>query len=777
MATRLHTSICTATIAILAGSAFSQTQVTAPNRVYHGWLSDQTSPKMWAWQVGNNGGVVFDRLNDGPYTTRWVHVKVDNPLYNTDGSVSTTEIENLANTIYTEWNLLGNPANYTLFIQNFGIHSGLFDNNSDKLSGSVLDQNSSLYLWPVGDPVLNHATPWMDNGVSISTAVLTALIDELNDGDSNDVPDPIRFFLDEEHGYAKLCNTDEPIAVYRSILNDTRSTSTILGNFEQFTALPYTANTIYGDVSWVPTLVSNGSQLCWPRVGINRLNRLLDVNRSSQDGIIASVVRTAISNTATWNNTLFSNYTTSTWFTQQYPSVGGGGFSAVAYTGTIGNEVQSNSTGWQLGVVQGSSDMQSPTLYPPNANHEDDFALLNTGETQKETWLRIARANLDHAIFSIDTMTTSDGSQLANPVPTHFAPWIPRVGTPTVLSGGGFVNITEEYARDLMAMVKSKGVNEALMWGDHSLETEAEWDANDNVTQQVWDYNMDALKSIYFDPNGTRVAVKHQDDGTMNYALFADEVTLDIPRWDRSDAVPFPGWDDNDGSAAEIFFNIQTSNNNLGSDYNLVIEALTGGGAWSGILNENSDSNYKLKIRNFTTSKYENINTLTNLSVSELYSTTTRRASYDPNSSNTLVVTYDDQGIVSNVIDRKDITKWSFSLDTPCDYIHPSGKYMSFQLRLWHDDESFTEDYQLDSILLYESTPAINDLVDQSSCSGSPLIADLDDNGIIDLQDIKIFLEIYTDPSLSSDAIDLNRDGTIDFLDLKTILRLSQNQQ
>jgi hypothetical protein len=597
----------------------------------------------------------------------------------------------------------------------------------------------------------------------------------LADDDYDVFPKPARVFFDEEFAPGAACGL-EPIAMMQSIANDARfDTETLYGNFHLWDSTPSstTADELFYDAdltnmpAWIPTYFDQYTiqtawdltscncnmsnpyccpQPCWDHEYFPILHRVSGMLKSCRDGLIQAGFGDAID--SMWgSDVLWSNYGTSVWYSETYPSISRGDRGARMCSDRADQRYGSNQ-----GASSGSADMHAPVLYPPYQEHQFD-TLSDTDscpgtapETHAEAWLRTARMQLDHAIFSFDEFDTLE-SGLS---PKRFSPWVLQVGTGVhVPNDMHRVSITTKDAvRDIIALCKSRGANELIFWADpnssgHQVNRQTDWDATNDALSQVYDYN---LTSMIVNPDVS----KSPNRSALDAMMFAEEHAHDVPA-----QTTYFGANTIVHASTRAEFTI-TNIATDASDYAFIAEIIDGNGPWDA-------ATFTISIYNYSTSSYETL-TVTH---SEPMSTSTRRAVFDDTDSDHYSDWYtrdhDNQDDVSDVIDRKTIHRWDFSLGTPSNYIS-SGK-MNIQLlatRIATGKLTEADPLRIDLQQLYE-TDSAND-----NYATMTLLTDLNGDGTTTAADAQRFIEQFV--RNDHRGLDMNADGAVDMHDLERIL-------
>lgn len=791
----IEIQLTAAALAICAGSAIAQTtygegtiniqrtklQSYAPGT--DGWLSTQTTPRFWTWELS---GSITDFSKTSPNMNQWIHVPphVTSGLVDGSGTIDTTVLADIAT--YISDRIISNGytgGDYAIFIQNWIRESKLSQSSGDDLV-LPLDSNGNPFDTAPGDPMVNGwkaqsygrntgntGTPWRSEGLAdtFGDNLAKSLINQIEvnviaDPGYTAFPKPARVIFDEEFAPAVACQL-EPIAMLQSMTTDARfSTETLYGNFHLWDTTPSstTADELFYDAdlvevaSWLPMyfddytaqVLYNGGTCgscpnpCWDHEYYPIGNRVGGMLKSCRDGLIQAGFGDAID--SLWGNeVLWSNYGTSAWYSETYPSISSGDRGARDCS-----DRQNQIYGYNQSASSGSADMHAPVLYPPYEEHQFD-TLSDTDscpgtapETHGEAWLRTARMQLDHAIFSFDEFDTLE-SGLS---PKHFSPWVLQVGTLVHVpnSGDNTTITTKDNVRDILALCKSRGANELLFWANpgssgYQNGKQNDWDATNDALSQVYDYNLSSVvvnHDVTPSPNST----------ALEAMTFGEEHAFDVP----AQLTHFGNTVVHASTRATFTLsNISTE----ASDYTFISEIIDGGGPWSG-------ATFTISIYNYNTSSYETLSP----TYSELQSTSTRRAVFDDSDSNDYSDWYtrdfDNQGDVSDVIDRKTIHRWDFSLGTPSNYI--SSNTMSLQILATRVEPGIitsADPLRIDLQQLYE-TDAAND----NYPSMTLLAGDLNHDGQVNYDDIKAFVDQMIRGEET--GLDFNNDGFVDQYDL-----------
>lgn len=755
-----------------------------------GWLSTQTTPRFWTWELSSS---ITNFSKTSPYMNQWIHVFCPNDLVDDTGTINTTKLADLAEDISDEIIANGySGGDYGIFIQNWIRETKLSQSSGDELvlpldsNGDPFDtspSNPSVNGWQdqgSGRHTGNTATPWRSEGLAdtygsnLAASLINQIeINVLADPGYTTFPKPARVFFDEEFAPGAACGL-EPIAILQSMANDTRfSNEALYGNFHLWDASPSstTADELFSDAdlvdmpAWIPTyfddytvqvrynLASCGGcpQPCWDHEYFPIGNRVGGMLKSCRDGLIQAGFGDAIE--GIWgSDVLWSNYGTSVWYSETYPIISNGDRGARDCDNTSSPDDRTDQRwGYNQSASSGSADMHAPVLYPPFQEHmfdtlsDSDTCPGTAPETHAQAWLRTARMQLDHAIFSFDEFDFLS-SDLA---PKRFSPWVLHVGTYVIIpNGSGNTTITtKDNVRDIVALCKSRGANELIFWADPNTSglqdgKQDDWDATNDVLSQVYDYN---LSSVIVNPDVT----PSPNSTALEAMTFGEEHAFDVP----AQLTHFGNTIVHASTrAAFTLSNITTE----ASDYTFISEIIDGGGPWNG-------ATFTISIYNYNTSSYETLSP----TYTELQSTSTRRAVFDDSDANDYSDWYtrdfDNQGDVSDVIDRKTIHRWDFSLGTPSNYI--SSNTMMLQIlatRIEPGIITSADPLRIDLQQLYE-TDAAND-----NYPSMTLVTDLTGDGTTQASDAQLFIERFIRNDRS--GLDINADGQVNMLDLEHIL-------
>jgi Dockerin type I domain len=744
-----------------------------------GWLSDHADPRFWFWDLQHledNGGYAPSD-NRYPGARRWAQqwINPQTSYFNANGDVDVVKIEMLADSILDK--ILsrmstgdiepGDPSTFAMHLQRLGDQGELFDHELDKLQDIPENSNGDIYDWDSTKKSEYRGTPWRSEGVTkhnkFFAALVSALdykIDVYNSDESHidKIPDLSRFIVDEELNWG-LGAGQEVIAVYSSTIRDSsRYTSeTLLGDFSNWTSNtnPKVSDIMGGFNPSYSATPHSWNNHTTPN-SLSDINQLRDMttHRSMINAVLDGALEASIESTlhTTWQGIKWSNYEVSGWYTEQYPmfirSENGG-----LYPNSPGPDP--HLFGWNFRAWNGSADMQSPVLYPPNPSQTSEFenpsypGTASTDDQVMEAGVRLSRLQLDHAIFSFDDIAQA---------PRHIVPWVPHVGSP--VNQGAIPEVSKKYTRDIIALCKAKGVNEILFWGNSTTHSESKprWIATNDALSQVWDYN---LKRVVVWPGN--IALSASDLTQMTYS---EEHTFDLSVLDTTSTSVT--------AQMEVEFDVEESLG-AGTEYTLILETLDGGGPWS-------DAQYTVKIRNFQTGQYGAYEPVTAV-YEEMNDISTRRVVFtdDPGDTDTL---YDDWGYefddeslsIPNVQDRKSIHKWVITLPggSLSDYLYEHStqgwKKMKFQITATHDSPpSFgqPDPLRIDLLQLYESELIDNNVMPSVTIQSAG--GDLNNDGMIDVLDLMHFIRVLSidkaDPSL-----DINQDGRLNEDDLDELV-------
>ncbi|MFG0246252.1 MAG: dockerin type I domain-containing protein [Phycisphaerales bacterium JB052] len=759
-----------------------------------GWLSTQTTPRFWTWELSSS---ITDFSRTSPYMNQWIHVPphVTSGLVDGSGTIDTTVLTDIAT--YISDRIIANGytgGDYAIFIQNWIRESKLSQSSGDDLV-LPLDSNGDPFDTAPGDPMENGwddqdygrntgntGTPWRSEGLAdtygdnLAASLINQIeINVLADPAYTTFPKPARVFFDEEFAPGAACGL-EPIAMMQSMANDARfDTETLYGNFHLWDSTPSstTADELFYDAdltnmpAWIPTYFDQYTiqtawdltscncnmsnpyccpQPCWDHEYFPILHRVGGMLKSSRDGLIQAGFGDAID--SMWgSDVLWSNYGTSVWYSETYPSISRGDRGARDCSDRADQRYGSNQ-----GASSGSADMHAPVLYPPYQEHQfdtlsdTDSCPATAPETHGEAWLRTARMQLDHAIFSFDEFDTLE-SGLS---PKRFSPWVLQVGTVVYVpnSGRNYTITTKDNVRDIIALCKSRGANELIFWANPDTSgfqngKQTDWDATNDALSQVYDYN---LTSVVVNPDVSKSPSRTALDAMMFGEEHAHDVDAQTTYFGANTFVH---------ASTQAEFTITNVATNA-TDYAFITEIIDGNGPWDA-------ATFTVSIYNHSTSSYETLS----VTHSEPMSTSTRRAVFDDTDmdhySDWYTRDHDNQGDVSDVIDRKTIHRWDFKLSTPSDYIS-SGK-MNIQLvatRIASGELTEADPLRIDLQQLYE-TDAAND-----NYASMTLATDLDGDGTTTAADAQCFIEHFV--RNDHRGLDINGDGAVDLHDMECII-------
>lgn len=802
--TKLYIRAALIVAASASGFAAAQGTQTTTQRSFQGWLTDTTDPIFWTWKPG--AGVTAPVYSD--HMQPWIHIDVNdvtgiNRYYDTTTfALNQTRIDSLAQTIVARWHALGRPTNYAIFIHGWGWKTGLYAHPDDHL------QAPSGGNWNRSD-LPESGTPWREEGVNLSAAVLDALISSIatqadpgSPADPNFVlPPPSRILFDEEYGIGSFCGSPNVRQMYSAIgANTSQHSEVLFGDHSLRTAATSpTISDAFGSTiwAWATTLTwsDTTNYPCYPWYGLHFLNEFYSTHTTNLDGALRATFDLGTASHPTWQSTVVANYATSGWYDFDYPTIGYGGFGARGPATYASGAPR----GWQQSSVLGSTHAQSQVLYSAFAAHRDLDDDLQSGGNPLEasyydTWLRISRMKLDHALFTLDNGTTD--------APSHIIPWLPRVGSPIGdISQTGVGSASEAYSRDVLAMAKSKGIREGIWWGNETSSAGNDlFEATAIVTDQVMNYSLVSVSTFKYDE--TTPLTKHTGTG-LNPFLFAEEHAIDIEPALRNDMPAYTAWY-NDPSATGYFTALEATFQLAPSDFgsgpvyyfpnsvSFVIEALDGGGHWDrGPWALSDFHELALVIPNtnpFGSPIYIPVSSISGASIKELYSTSTRKSQFSTDTSQTFDIgaytySFDDEGLgqaytLSNVIDRKTILRidipLDFTIDTdeyvPTDFF-TSTKQITLRYSLYHEADTKPKEeplpYRLDLLQLYDSTPAEDTRLTESAESRG----DLNSDGTVDAQDIMLLVRAIAAGN-ATPGHDLDGDGRVNVSDLQAILEM-----
>tara|TARA_R110002072_G_C7944171_1_gene532701 strand:+ start:96 stop:2504 length:2409 start_codon:yes stop_codon:yes gene_type:complete len=745
-----------------------------------GWLSDHTDPRFWFWNIPNleDNGAYSPSDHRYPGARRWAHqyISENTNYFDANLNVDVSKIEPLADSIIDKIVLRmssgdidpSDTSTFALFIQGLSHPGDLFEHESDKLHNVPENAAGGTYPWKVGTRDLDSeykGTPWRSVGVDKHNEFFAALVSALeykinvyntDPAHLEKIPDPSRFIVDEELNWG-LGSGLEVIAVYNSTIRDTwrYNNETLFGDFSNWTSnVSPKASDVMGGFNPDYSTTAH-SWYTYPDVPISLddINQFYDmtIHRSIITAIMDGALEASVENElhTTWSGLKWSNYGTSGWYTDEYPM-----FIRSSTGGLAPNLTDPDKYGWNHRTWNGSADMQSPVLYPPDPAQTSEFENLSysssnpsTDDQVMEAGVRLSRLYLDHAIFSFDDLTQA---------PRHITPWVPQVGSPVNSSNQPSL-VSKKYTRDIVALCKAKGVNEIIFWGgetDTHEEARGRWAGTNDVLSQVWDYN---LKRVVVWPGNTALSASD-----LTKMTFSEEHTFDLDVLDTTST---------DVTAQiEVEFDVAESLE-AGTEYTLILEAMDGGGPWA-------DADYTVKIRNFQTGQYGAYEPVSAV-YEEMNDISTRRVvfSHAPNDTDGLydewAYEFDDQSVsIPNVEDRKSIHKWVITLPYGSldDYLYEHStqgwKKMKFQIIATHENPPSVGDpdpLRIDLLQLYESEQAHDNV--QHDTPVQPTGGDLNQDGTTDILDLMHFIRVYSDDK-SDPSLDMNQDGQVDANDL-----------
>lgn len=750
-----------------------------------GWMSTQSTPRFWTWDLSSSITVGSEK---SPHMNEWIHMMVPTDLVDSSGVVDWSGAQDFAEDIADRILAAGyQDGEYALFLQNWVRHTRLSQWGDDDLVPPV-DSGSVPITWATGSygrTTANTATPWRAEGLANTyddylAQFIISYVEYfvMNDPGSTYTafPKPARVFFDEEFSYGHGCQI-EPLSVLYAIANDARfGTEQLQGHYDLWDATPSstTVSELFLDVDlcditdWVPSTTYDAYSVMSPVPGSGCsgcqnvcldynyfpiINRFGGVLRSAQDGLIRTSFGDAIE--ATWGSkVLWSNYATSVWTTESYPMISKGDRGARDAT-----DRDNDRFGYLQSAGMGSGGLQSPVLYPPFSEHTSDTCpdtatgcTAGAPETHAQAWVRTARTALDHAIFSLDEFDEIEDIT-GTPTPKRFAPWITAVGTTVHIPNETYLDTitTKANVRDVVALSKSRGVNEIIFWGHptdggHENGYQQDWEATNDLLSQVYDYNLDTVA----------VSSGHtmtQDD--IDAMRYGEEHAFDIAPTSLVAAQV---------AALQATFSVADLST-MASSYAFVSEAIDGGGPWHG-------ASYILSIYNYSTAQFETLSSPT-----ELLSTSTRHAIFSDTDSDDLSDAFervfDEQGDMpsgSLASDRKTINRWDFTLPlgsaSLSDYADPSDGSMTFRLAATHTTQpsggQAADPWRIDLIQLYE-TDAENDNLPYPEARTAN--GDLDGDGAVTHADLAAF-------RVDSPTSDLDSNGRTDAEDLRLLLQL-----
>jgi hypothetical protein len=779
----------------MAGPCLGQGSQVNPSRPFHGWLTDRTEPTFWTWRQPGVSSPEY-----GQYMTPWIHLQPGStsPEWYTISSgvysINTAVVQSAANQIAQQWVNLGRPTDYALFIQNWGEKSALFKHADD-----LLTPPPGYSFW--NDEYAYEATPWRAGGVQFSAEVLDELISKLSavtdPEDPNSIiaiPPPTRFFFDEEYWRHPSCNGHFMLQ-YLSVIGSSPSAlqlQPLFGDHSLITsASSPTVADAYGTTMWTWM-----QSLNWPSgpnydiLGCDKWDRLFFWKRFDQvhyatiDGAFAAMFQLGTANHPTWADVTISNYRSSAWHNENYPSIS-----------RYGQGARGPYTGWHAMSMLGSTGAQSPVLYPVSEYHRDvDTDLQDTSTSPPvpleaeytDASLRLARMRLDHAIFTLGDQDTT--------APSLIIPWLCR----PVYAG-------EEYARDVMALVKAKGIREAIWWGNES--GSSAFNKTWKVTDGVWNLNLTEVRAIRHD-GGSNTTYTGTD---LNPFLFSEEYAAPVTPSKRNNMPAFPAWYRDpaaSGYYADLTAQFTLSPSEVDGPQEIytypqrlkfIIEVIDGGGAWDKGPWSFGDFD-KLEITKFRDGNAPlvssvSISDIPGATIKELYSTSTRRASFtsDPNLPHGIgpvVYTFDQMGAgsvnpVTNVIDRKTILEITIPLDfeigsdsfSPTDFVDETNHWFEINFALYHthDLSGFLDavlPYRVDLLQLYDATPTSLTPITESFRVAQ---GDINNDGVVDAMDVMEFVSMLAS-GIDTAMLDVDGDGDGDTEDLAVLINLVTEQ-
>lgn len=845
----LHLAMLAGCVAALPSVALAQGSQIDTQRPVGDWLVDYTGstppdPKFWVWLTGGN--VTSPDLSQ--HMKRWVHIGVNTPAANQRMYDQSTllpiqaNIDDMADAIYNEWMAIGCPTDYALFIHGWSWKSGILRHDDDELthpSGGTWSETLDE----------SRGSPWKNDGVALATDIWDDLITAL-EAKSGFVA-PSRILHDEEESPVTSCLNRALNEKLEAIGNDSRrnsSTDPVVGNHELRTS---TSNPILTDIfssdfiSWIEDDVDGTDNYLCPHESSNPyipfhngyvMNEYASLMRSVIDGTLHKAFIDGKAGHSDWDDTLISNYNTSTWYNYDYPAPGTGGF------GVRKQGFNGSTYGWESRSSFGSGDAHAPVLYSADISHwtEDEDITVSCTQTAPSSchvtdlctledshydmWIRMNRVKLDHMLFTMNAESSA---------PDIAIPYLPRAGS---LIGNTSLNqctstysanASEDFARDVMALAKAKGIREGVLWGNETVAATANDDFNQtaDIMDQVWNMNLSYVQRYNSE---TGVNPKYQTASELAPFLFSEEHTNDVLPGKRDDSQgSYPSWYMNPNApgyitASTIKFTLSprvdgsTDTYVYPNEVKLIMEFMDGGGPWDYGRNgewEFSDF-YKFRIRQFqynynSNNEYPDGTTDSNgastinlhnvdasvldtqgFKIREIYSTSTRTADFSTDTSNPLDIgaysySFDDENRgttpVTNVIDRKTILEitipYEFTLNSTTynayDFVHPTNFNTEVYYALLHEEELDSKNpndavlaHRVDMYQMYDSTP----LSETQSTQVITIVAgDLNRDGIVDATDLDAFFAGLLDGN-STNAQDVNDDGAVDFRDLLIVL-------
>ncbi|MCW5766957.1 MAG: hypothetical protein KIT68_13390, partial [Phycisphaeraceae bacterium] len=298
-------------------------------------------------------------------------------------------------------------------------------------------------------------TPWMSNGIAEARAWMADYIARYRALQAADprLPDPDRFFFDTEFDLAECCDT-RVVRIFAAMMADPRWNTEPVPGFRTAEGAPMTLAQVYaaaGSPHFDPNRTAGEpANRAW-------FNWYAGVAQQASEGAMNEAVYEQVR--AAWPNCRSSDYRAST-------RVDGQGVPAREITDS-----------WQAGafwasyVWQGSSDLQSPPLYPVHQDHR------RPGET-------VADASIRHARETVDACIGSFGGNRSG----EMAPWL-ALNSIRMDTGRGMSQpfiVDEDYQRRMLMMLRSRNVREILMWNNPQTNTIDAWQSFGAVLDDVY---------------------------------------------------------------------------------------------------------------------------------------------------------------------------------------------------------------------------------------------------------------------------------------------------
>jgi len=368
-------------------------------------------------------------------------------------------------------------------------------------------------------PIPNsELTPWMSNGIAEAGGWIDDFIQRYVFLQANPdqvpgapspappIPDPSRFHLDNETAVLPCCNANLNVDVFDAMMNDARWTSESIRGFgtQSMSDLYIAGGSLPFDKGQHAFATTDNQT--WYRWIAPIASRALE---GGLDEALYTPVRVQ------WPACKSSNYWSST------RTDGIAGRTIIGYGAA--DAVWLGGLNWE-----GLGDLQAPVMYGPNANM--GFVDSNHQQGSETPWdasIRLFRHNIEACVDSFGGNHQSE-----------VTPW---VNLPAQVPGDPNDNyFSKDQSREILAMLRTKGISEFIVWNGSTGNTIANWNDMADIVDQVWASDVTSLNSI--STNNDKVA---RIDGT----------TFDVQSVSQGGGGPFGGGFDE----SNVYVDVNTS--------------------------------------------------------------------------------------------------------------------------------------------------------------------------------------------------------------------------